>query len=664
MKKIISVILSILLVLSLAGNTYLFIDKKNAATELDAFETNKLAELASLNEKIALAEADLLAETEKYNQALEAILQMDEQTKSLQQEIEIISGKLTEAEEATANTEALLSEANQRAEDDEKLLTEKTQEIESLMAVIEDKDAAFASLSESYAALEKGQSEKENSLAEKIAELENTVSEHAALNSRTQEALDLKAQEYEALRAEYEKNVFAAQTYSDEIKRLESDIASLKAEAETYEGTISSLKTALDENGEALTLIDEINALTASLKEMEIEAEGKNNEINALNELIESLKDEKSTLETKLSLSSCENESAMELVEASESELNKTREALRNTEKALEEAENALSEMTEQLAQSDAEKQAFADTLEKQEAEKIEAEAKISELMAEIEKTENALAENRRIADETAAELSEARSSLDAIMSENEVLKAALEEADSKINLTQKALDEANRTILDAEEQIRAHQAAYDEKAAENAALDLDLTNMTVEYYNEVQKNEALTAELTEAADALESYRIALMDSEALYENSMNTLSDVEALLSDTRDKLEKTESELSATKAQLESVTSDYNAYIAKRTSVFSAESEIGTGITDIAVQEGKADFNFTNNSDSPVRITLVTDSGEELFSRTIYPGYSIKEVPAETWNSEACWLKTDYLDAKGDTLYSLITPVTVTAE
>ena len=109
MKKIISIIITILLVFSLAGNAYLLVDKKNAANELDAFENTKSQQLASLNAKIDQAEADLLAETEKYNQALEAIQQMDEQALSLHQEIELISVKLSEAENNAANVEALLS---------------------------------------------------------------------------------------------------------------------------------------------------------------------------------------------------------------------------------------------------------------------------------------------------------------------------------------------------------------------------------------------------------------------------------------------------------------------------------------------------------------------------------------------------------------------------
>ena len=147
MKKIISIILSILLVLSVAGNTYLLVDKKNAKTQLDEFEMDKTRQLATLNEKIDQAQADLLAETEKYNQALDAIEEMDAQAQSLHQEIDMISLKLTETETAAANAEKMLLDAKARSEEDEKLLTDKAQEVEQLMALIEDKDNAYSKLS-------------------------------------------------------------------------------------------------------------------------------------------------------------------------------------------------------------------------------------------------------------------------------------------------------------------------------------------------------------------------------------------------------------------------------------------------------------------------------------------------------------------------------------
>ena len=77
--------------------------------------------------------------------------------------------------------------------------------------------------------------------------------------------------------------------------------------------------------------------------------------------------------------------------------------------------------------------------------------------------------------------------------------------------------------------------------------------------------------------------------------------------------------------------------------------------------VMNTEAVINFTNTSDRPVRLSLVTDSGKELFRQVISAGKYLNEVPVTDEITEPCWLKTDYLDGNGNTLYSLITPVTI---
>ncbi|MBQ4158711.1 MAG: hypothetical protein IJD86_11325 [Clostridia bacterium] len=750
MKKIISIILTTLLVLSLAGNAYLLVDKKNAANELDAFENTKSQQLASLNAKIDQAEADLLAETEKYNQALEAIQQMDEQALSLHQEIELISVKLSEAENNAANVEALLSETAARADENELLLSDKTKEVDALMAVIEDKDAAFASLTESYQRLEienKEAAEKLLALETENAEKAQAATEHAVafasleaslaelneLSANTQQALDLKTQEYEQLKAKYDIGVQTIATYESEVARLEASIQDLKGEAETLKASIAGMQAEIEAikaaaaeatPGDAQTVIERteqtlqaLNESTDTLGNMESAIQNteaisgqiaqtaseaafkeeidalknalaaKEAEISSLSETVLALEAEKVTLESQLAAVSGESESALTLAEVTESNLKAAEEKLSETLALLDEAKKAEEALTAAVAEKETELAAAV--------------AHAGELEAEMEKAMAALNENSRLTEETTLALGKAEAALAQAAEENETLKHTLETANARIEETEKALENANAEILKAEELAAENLAAYEAEKEKSAALTEELAGAKAAYDAESAKTEALTAELAsvkaaldEKADALSACEIALGVAKSGLDDAAAALEDTEKLLFDTRAQLEKTESELSETKAQLEktegelseakaqlektegelsetkaqleSTIAEYDAYIAKRGNTFTAENEVGAGISEIKVTEGgKAVINFTNTSDRPVNLSLVTDGGTELFKKYVYRGATLTEVPvAEVPDGEACWLKAEYLDGNGRVLYSLLTPVEIKAE
>lgn len=709
MKKIISIILTILLVLSLAGNAYLLVDKKNAANELDAFENTKSQQLASLNAKIDQAEADLLAETEKYNQALEAIQQMDEQALSLHQEIELISVKLSEAENNAANAEALLSEAVARADENELLLSDKTKEVDALMAVIEDKDAAFASLTESYQRLEienKEASEKLLSLEKENAEKALAASEHETafasleaslaelneLSANTQQALDQKTQEYEQLKAKYDIGVQTIATYESEVKRLEASIQDLKSEAETLKASIAGMQAEIEAikaaaaeatPGDAQAVIERteqtLQALSESTDTLDnMESAIQNTEAIsgqiAQTAFEAAFKEEIDTLKNALTAKEAEIISLSETVLALEAEKAALESQLTEaTESNLKAAEEKLSKTLALLDEAKKAEEALTAAVAEKETELAAAVARAGELEAEMEKAMAALNENSRLTEETTLALGKAEAALAQAAEENEALKRTLETANAKIEETEKALENANAEILKAEELAAENLAAYEAEKEKSAALTEELAGAKAAYDAESAKTEALTAELAsvkaaldEKADALSACEIALDVAKSGLDDAAAALEDTEKLLFDTRAKLEKTEGELSETKAQLESTIAEYDAYIAKRGNTFTAENEVGTGISEIKVSEdGKAVIHFTNTSDRPINLSLVTDGGTELFKKYVYCGATLTEVPvAEVPDGEACWLKTEYLDGNGRVLYSLLTPVEIKAE
>ena len=709
MKKIISIILTILLVLSLAGNAYLLVDKKNAANELDAFENTKSQQLASLNAKIDQAEADLLAETEKYNQALEAIQQMDEQALSLHQEIELISVKLSEAENNAANAEALLSEAVARADENELLLSDKTKEVDALMAVIEDKDAAFASLTESYQRLEienKEASEKLLSLEKENAEKALAASEHETafasleaslaelneLSANTQQALDQKTQEYEQLKAKYDIGVQTIATYESEVKRLEASIQDLKSEAETLKASIAGMQAEIEAikaaaaeatPGDAQAVIERteqtLQALSESTDTLDnMESAIQNTEAIsgqiAQTAFEAAFKEEIDTLKNALTAKEAEIISLSETVLALEAEKAALESQLTEaTESNLKAAEEKLSKTLALLDEAKKAEEALTAAVAEKETELAAAVARAGELEAEMEKAMAALNENSRLTEETTLALGKAEAALAQAAEENEALKRTLETANAKIEETEKALENANAEILKAEELAAENLAAYEAEKEKSAALTEELAGAKAAYDAESAKTEALTAELAsvkaaldEKADALSACEIALGVAKSGLDDAAAALEDAEKLLFDTRAKLEKTEGELSETKAQLESTIAEYDAYIAKRGNTFTAENEVGTGISEIKVSEGgKAVIHFTNTSDRPINLSLVTDGGTELFKKYVYRGATLTEVPvAEVPDGEACWLKAEYLDGNGRVLYSLLTPVEIKAE
>ena len=304
-----------------------------------------------------------------------------------------------------------------------------------------------------------------------------------------------------------------------------------------------------------------------------------------------------------------------------------------------------------------------------------------------MEKAMAALNENSRLTEETTLALGKAEAALAQAAEENETLKHTLETAYARIEETEKALENANAEILKAEELAAENLAAYEAEKEKSAALTEELAGAKAAYDAESAKTEALTAELAsvkaaldEKADALSACEIALGVAKSGLDDAAAALEDTEKLLFDTRAQLEKTEGELSETKAQLEktegelsetkaqleSTIAEYDAYIAKRGNTFTAENEVGAGISEIKVSEGgKAVINFTNTSDRPVNLSLVTDGGTELFKKYVYRGATLTEVPvAEVPDGEACWLKTEYLDGNGRVLYSLLTPVEIKAE
>ena len=709
MKKIISIILTVLLVLSLAGNAYLLVDKKNAANELDAFENTKSQQLASLNAKIDQAEADLLAETEKYNQALEAIQQMDEQALSLHQEIELISVKLSEAENNAANAEALLSEAVARADENELLLSDKTKEVDALMAVIEDKDAAFASLTESYQRLEienKEASEKLLSLEKENAEKALAASEHETafasleaslaelneLSANTQQALDQKTQEYEQLKAKYDIGVQTIATYESEVKRLEASIQDLKGEAETLKASIAGMQAEIEAikaaaaeatPGDAQAVIERteqtlqaLSESTDTLDNMESAIQNTEAFSGQIAQTVSeaAFKEEIDTLKNALTAKEAEIISLSETVLALEAEKAALESQLTEaTESNLKAAEEKLSKTLALLDEAKKAEEALTAAVAEKETELAAAVARAGELEAEMEKAMAALNENSRLTEETTLALGKAEAALAQAAEENETLKRTLETANARIEETEKALENANAEILKAEELAAENLAAYEAEKEKSAALTEELAGAKAAYDAESAKTEALTAELAsvkaaldEKADALSACEIALGVAKSGLDDAAAALEDTEKLLFDTRAKLEKTEGELSETKAQLESTIAEYDAYIAKRGNTFTAENEVGTGISEIKVSEGgKAVINFTNTSDRPINLSLVTDSGTELFKKYVYRGATLTEVPiAEVPDGEACWLKTEYLDGNGRVLYSLLTPVEIKAE
>lgn len=709
MKKIISIILTVLLVLSLAGNAYLLVDKKNAANELDAFENTKSQQLASLNAKIDQAEADLLAETEKYNQALEAIQQMDEQALSLHQEIELISVKLSEAENNAANAEALLSEAVARADENELLLSDKTKEVDALMAVIEDKDAAFASLTESYQRLEienKEASEKLLSLEKENAEKALAASEHETafasleaslaelneLSANTQQALDQKTQEYEQLKAKYDIGVQTIATYESEVKRLEASIQDLKGEAETLKASIAGMQAEIEAikaaaaeatPGDAQAVIERteqtLQALSESTDTLDnMESAIQNTEAFsgqiAQTASEAAFKEEIDTLKNALTAKEAEIISLSETVLALEAEKAALESQLTEaTESNLKAAEEKLSKTLALLDEAKKAEEALTAAVAEKETELAAAVARAGELEAEMEKAMAALNENSRLTEETTLALGKAEAALAQAAEENETLKRTLETANARIEETEKALENANAEILKAEELAAENLAAYEAEKEKSAALTEELAGAKAAYDAESAKTEALTAELAsvkaaldEKADALSACEIALGVAKSGLDDAAAALEDTEKLLFDTRAKLEKTEGELSETKAQLESTIAEYDAYIAKRGNTFTAENEVGTGISEIKVSEGgKAVIHFTNTSDRPINLSLVTDGGTELFKKYVYRGATLTEVQvAEVPDGEACWLKAEYLDGNGRVLYSLLTPVEIKAE
>lgn len=709
MKKIISIILTVLLVLSLAGNAYLLVDKKNAANELDAFENTKSQQLASLNAKIDQAEADLLAETEKYNQALEAIQQMDEQALSLHQEIELISAKLSEAENNAANVEALLSETAARADENELLLSDKTKEVDALMAVIEDKDAAFASLTESYQRLEienKEASEKLISLEKENAEKAQAASEHETafasleaslaelneLSANTQQALDLKTREYEQLKAKYDIGVQTIATYESEVKRLEASIQDLKGEAETLKASIAGMQAEIEAikaaaaeatPGDAQAVIERTEQTLQALSESTDTLDNMESAIQNTEAISGQIaqtaseaafKEEIDTLKNALTAKEAEIISLSETVLALEAEKAALESQLTEaTESNLKAAEEKLSKTLALLDEAKKAEEALTAAVAEKETELAAAVARTGELEAEMEKAMAALNENSRLTEETTLALGKAEAALAQAAEENETLKHTLETANARIEETEKALENANAEILKAEELAAENLAAYEAEKEKSAALTEELAGAKAAYDAESAKTEALTAELAsvkaaldEKADALSACEIALGVAKSGLDDAAAALEDTEKLLFDTRAKLEKTEGELSETKAQLESTIAEYDAYIAKRGNTFTAENEVGTGISEIKVLEGgKAVINFTNTSDRPINLSLVTDGGTELFKKYVYRGATLTEVPvAEVPDGEACWLKTEYLDGNGRVLYSLLTPVEIKAE
>lgn len=709
MKKIISIILTVLLVLSLAGNAYLLVDKKNAANELDAFENTKSQQLASLNAKIDQAEADLLAETEKYNQALEAIQQMDEQALSLHQEIELISVKLSEAENNAANAEALLSEAVARADENELLLSDKTKEVDALMAVIEDKDAAFASLTESYQRLEienKEASEKLLSLEKENAEKALAASEHETafasleaslaelneLSANTQQALDQKTQEYEQLKAKYDIGVQTIATYESEVKRLEASIQDLKGEAETLKASIAGMQAEIEAikaaaaeatPGDAQAVIERTEQTLQALSESTDTLDNMESAIQNTEAISGQIaqtaseaafKEEIDTLKNALNAKEAEIISLSETVLALEAEKAALESQLTEaTESNLKAAEEKLSKTLALLDEAKKAEEALTAAVAEKETELAAAVARAGELEAEMEKAMAALNENSRLTEETTLALGKAEAALAQAAEENETLKRTLETANARIEETEKALENANAEILKAEELAAENLAAYEAEKEKSAALTEELAGAKAAYDAESAKTEALTAELAsvkaaldEKADALSACEIALGVAKSGLDDAAAALEDTEKLLFDTRAKLEKTEGELSETKAQLESTIAEYDAYIAKRGNTFTAENEVGTGISEIKVSEGgKAVIHFTNTSDRPINLSLVTDGGTELFKKYVYRGATLTEVQvAEVPDGEACWLKTEYLDGNGRVLYSLLTPVEIKAE
>ena len=174
---------------------------------------------------------------------------------------------------------------------------------------------------------------------------------------------------------------------------------------------------------------------------------------------------------------------------------------------------------------------------------------------------------------------------------------------------------------------------------------------------------ESVTNTLRDTESILEDTRLALKNTENELSETVKQLEKTNLELTGTREKLADTEKELSDTNQALLSLKSSFDAYIVKRGESNKPESEIGSAITEIPVTaDGKAHLNFTNTSDRPVRVSVVTESGTEVLSQVISRGKYLNEVAVKNLpNGEKCWLKMEYLDGNGRVLYSLLTPVEV---
>ena len=426
-------------------------------SELEKAISEKMAELASLQNDNAQSNIDLQTETEKKDS-----------------EIQTIKGLIEEKEQELLEAKGMLDDLNQKKE---QLLADQGE----MQSEIETLKSQLLTLRQSQGEHEQRQQDYID-LQERVKELTDKVQELADRNERLQEQLEHEIEAHKETRQQLEDEKVTAAKYQNEKQETEAELQNLKLEIDAQKQRHTELEQQLDltsaQSGQLAALSEEHSCLKAQLESSESNLKKLQGQIEKLQEerreSVVMLRERDDEIENLKAVQNEVNEYAQQKDEEVTS-LQKELDALRHgskagngeTEQVLQSKVSDLESMNEhlrlELERLTSQIQDAGDALDEPRTDTKLAlvNKQLHSQLDELQSTNLGLG----------TELEEVRSSLADVIMEREHLKEQLSSTTSKCTALSKEVHKLQQKLSPSKAELRAHERRITELMTENVEL-------------------------------------------------------------------------------------------------------------------------------------------------------------------------------------------------
>lgn len=527
------------------------------------------ATILKLEEKLAIATADLQAANAKLGQATDGKLRLESESAQLKTSVDQLNAALRESNEKFERVSSELAAANSKTEGRERQLQEVNAANEKLKADINRLNETISlnnnTLFQKDAAIETMRSDAEKELDEarhEISTLEAEIKAKINIAESAKQAKDEVISELEEVKAALRSKTSESRAFEIELENMKGEIAAVEMKLE------KESRKAMTTEEKAASAKDAFAARLAAAQEKQATFQGR------LHDMKTSLEAEKQKLEAqaRADVHNLEEELAVIRQRLAEKELAYTtasnnavmfEQRLEATIAQLEEAKDAVRELRGKLAESDIAGVEFKHMSEELDAankrvqvvegEKKQAVDELKKVKKDFQSLQGKIAGLEAAADLAASESEDLRTKLN--MAEQDALATA-EENELASSMAAKATMVANAQVVKLEKQVAVLKSELEslrEKHAEDSQASREDSDDKLDRLH--QQVEASGKRIKELTELLDKERSSNAELNKRSKNDANSRIELESQLSSAKEQLAAAEARLFQTNNELLSV-------------------------------------------------------------------------------------------------------------